>query len=413
VNAQVGPLFRQEVLLHRRDRLHGAVSLATPMAWQVIGFVLLTSLAIAICFLCLASYARIETVNGAISLDTGVATIVPSRAGVIAGLAVKEGQHVSVGDVLVRIRSEEDMTAGGTAPDAIRRSLDEQGARLAAQGALLLEASVAERQRVRAQIAGLGSEIVSLDQQVADQRALLNNAAREYADVSQVALKGFISKRDLEAREATMLSRRQQLSQLEQLRAARRADIAAAERSMVQSAAQAQAQVAGAEANRAALAQQAAQAELARGYALTSPVDGVVTALTARIGQPATGEQPLMLVVPASANTRVELAVPTAAAGFIARGQEVRVAIDAFPYQRFGAVTARVSEVSGAAVARQGPNGPVPVYLVTAKLDQPWVRAFGRKQMLLPGMTLSARIVTEKRSLFEWLFEPVFAVRNR
>ena len=32
---------------------------------------------------------------------------------------------------------------------------------------------------------------------------------------------------------------------------------------------------------------------------------------------------------------------------------------------------------------------------------------------LVPGMSLTARIVTENQSLIEWLFEPLFAVRNR
>jgi membrane fusion protein len=117
--------------------------------------------------------------------------------------------------------------------------------------------------------------------------------------------------------------------------------------------------------------------------------------------------------VPAKAEARVELYVPTAAVGFIRPGQEVRLAIDAFPYQQFGTVTARVVDVSAATIARQGPTGFVPVYLVTAKLPRPWIKAFGRHQALAPGMTLTARIVTENRSLLEWLFQPIFAVRNR
>jgi membrane fusion protein len=55
----------------------------------------------------------------------------------------------------------------------------------------------------------------------------------------------------------------------------------------------------------------------------------------------------------------------------------------------------------------------VPVYLVTASLSRPWVKAFGRRQPLLPGMTLAARIIAERESLFHWLFQPLFAVRNR
>ena len=84
------------------------------------------------------------------------------------------------------------------------------------------------------------------------------------------------------------------------------------------------------------------------------------------------------------------------------------------PYQRFGTVTARISEISSAVIPKATAEGvTVPVYLVTANCSQSWVPAFGRRQPLLPGMTLTARIVTKKQTLFEWLFEPLFAVSRR
>lgn len=410
---QGGPLFRTEVVRYRADRLHGSVSLATPLAWQAIGFLLLVALIVSIAFLTAASYTRVETVTGTVTLDKGVATIIPSRAGVVAALEVSEGQHVRMGEVLARIRSEEDMIGGNTAPTRIRQALGEQDSRLAAQGGLLLTAASAEQGRLREQITGLSAELESLASQIADQRRLIEVAAADYDSVQQVAANGFISRRDMEERQATILSRRQQLAQLQQLRASKMAAIAEARRGIAESGAAAQAQVASAQSQRAALAQQLAQADLAQGYAITSPVDGVVTALTARLGQPASNQQQLMMVVPAKAELRVELYVPTAAAGFLKRGQEVRLAVDAFPYQQFGTVSARVADVSAATIAKQQPAGPVPVYLVTATLTQPWIKAFGHRQALAPGMTLSARIITENRSLLEWLFQPIFAVRNR
>jgi membrane fusion protein len=50
---------------------------------------------------------------------------------------------------------------------------------------------------------------------------------------------------------------------------------------------------------------------------------------------------------------------------------------------------------------------------VTVELEQPSVAAYGRREPLVSGMTLTARIVTEKQSLLQWLFEPLFAVQRR
>jgi len=408
------PLFRKEVLEHRADRLHGDVSIAVPISWQVIGYTLLAALATALAFLFTATYSRVETVAGSVVLDKGVATILPSRAGVVAGLPAREGQRVRAGDPLVRVRSEEDMAGGGTAPRRIIDALREQDRRLASQTSLMGNAAAAEQSRLSEQIAGLGQEIASLDTQIVAQRRLVEVAENEFNQVQGVASKGFISRRDVDARESALLARRQQLAQLEQARAAKLSTLAEARRAIPQAGAAAEAQAAGVQSSRAALSQQVAQAEVARGYTLTSPIDGTVTAVTARLGQPASQQQALMMIMPAQATPRAELYVPTSAAGFLAVGQEVRLAVDAFPYQRFGTVRARIAEISSAAIPKAtAEGGAVPVYLVTADLAEPSVMAFGRKQPLLPGMTLSARIITERQTLFEWLFEPLFAVRNR
>lgn len=407
------PLFRKEALDYRADRLHGDVHLAVPMSWQLIGYLLLAALIIAVLFLLGASYARVETAVGVVVLDTGVVQIVPTRAGVVTALSAREGQIVQAGQPLVSIRAEEDLAHGATMPRQVLDAVNEQDQHLSAQGQLTLSAAAAQQQRLLAGIAGDTQEIASLDAQIVGQRRLVEVAENEFRSVQGVANRGFISRRDLEAREQNLLTRRQQLEQLQQARAAKAASLAEARRAIAESGATAQAQVAGVLSTRAQLAQQRAQAEAAQGYTLNAPVTGTVTALIARQGQPTTTQQPIMIILPAGGRPRVELFVPTSAAGFLSVGQEVRISVDAFPQERFGTVTGRVSEISGTTIARQTSEGVVPAYLVTAALPEPWVLAFGRRQPLQPGMTLTARIVTERRSLFEWLFEPLFAVSGR
>jgi membrane fusion protein len=215
-------------------------------------------------------------------------------------------------------------------------------------------------------------------------------------------------------REEAVLTRRQQLAELDRVRASKLAALAETRRAMERVRAEAGAQSAGLASSRAEIEQRQVNAQAEQGYVLIAPVNGVVTAVTARRGQAVDGGQSLMAVVPSNSSPRAELHVPTSAAGFLAIGQEVRLAIDAFPYQRFGTVPARITQISATTVLHDDASGAaVPVYLVTAELRRPWVMAFGRRQPLLTGMTLSARIVTERQSLLQWLFQPVFAVRNR
>lgn len=407
-------MFRAEALNEHRDRLSGDVAIAVPVAWQSIGLLIFGGVAAAVAFLSLASYSRVETVSGTITPDKGISAIVPTRSGVIAALAVKDGQEIVAGTELATIRAEEDSASGLSSAAQIEAAIARQDASLSVQTEAALSSARAQQAQLAAQRSGLTAEINQLQSQMALQRDLIRSAQEDYDRARTVADRGFISKRDLQVREETLLARQQGLSQLTQSLATKQSAMAEAERSTAQVVAQAQVQSAGLSASRAEVAQQAANAAGSRSYVLRAPVAGRVTALTARVGQPANAQTPLMTIVPAGSVLRAELAVPSAAIGFVKKGQTVRLAIDAFPYQRFGTVTGEVLTVSTSAVSAQGPNGTtVPVYPVMVALDRSAVTAYGRNEALVSGMTLTARIITEKQSLLQWLFEPLFAVQRR
>ena len=112
-----------------------------PIAWQAIGYLIAVALAVAVAFLALGSYARVETVSGVVVVDKGTAPITPTRAGVVVDLPVREGQQVTAGTPLARVRSEEDMAGGGTAPQRVIDALRDQDEQLSSQGTLLLQAA--------------------------------------------------------------------------------------------------------------------------------------------------------------------------------------------------------------------------------------------------------------------------------
>ena len=121
-----------------------------------------------------------------------------------------------------------------------------------------------------------------------------------------------------------------------------------------------------------------------------------------------------MSIVPVGSELRAEIYVPTSAIGFLEVGQDVSLALDAFPYQRFGTMPARITAIASAPIAQATAQGDaMPVYIVTAALERDAVRAYGQEEVLIAGMTLTARITTEEQSLIEWLFEPLFAVGRR
>jgi membrane fusion protein len=392
----------------------GNVSIVIPVAWQIITCLMLGSLAAALFFLSMATYSRVEIASGMVVPAAGVVPIMPTRSGVITRIAVAEGEEVPQNAMLVSIRAEEDSGDGVSAAARVEAALFRENSSLSIQAQEVDAAAQAQLAQLTAQREGLAAEIAQLQSQIALQRSLIASSERDLERIRAVAERGFISGRDIIMREEQLLSRRQTLAQLSQSLAARKSALVSAERNALQLTAEGRGRSASLEASRAELSRQTAEAAGARSYVLRAPVAGRIAALTGRPGQPVNPQATLMSIIPAGSRLQVQLSVPTSAIGFVRKGQVERLAIDAFPFQRFGTVTGRVTTVAATPVSLPGPNDTTKsIYPVTVALDRTAIPAFGRQEKLVSGMTLTARIITEKQSLLRWLFEPLYAVGNR
>ena len=66
------------------------------------------------------------------------------------------------------------------------------------------------------------------------------------------------------------------------------------------------------------------------------------------------------------------------------------------------------------ASSRVGPlSAKEPVYRVDVKLDQQSVTALGQDYALRPGMLVNGDLLLEKRTILEWIFEPVMQLKGR
>jgi membrane fusion protein len=406
-------MFRQEVLDHRRNRLMGEVVIAIPPSWQMIGLLFFVLVFAVSTFLATATYSRTESVPGVVMPDRGVAVVVPTRPGVVAGLKVAEGAVVKRGDELLTVRSEEDSAAGPSSVAQVATAVREQDAGLAAQMEATRAALGAQLEQIGAQMRGLEAEVQQLEAQIVLQGNLVRSAQGNFESAKRVAERGFISQNDLRVREDTLVSRRQALSQLIQSRDSKRAQWSELSRSSAQARSQNLGQLASLAAARSEVAQQAANVAGTRSYVLRAPVAGRVTAVIAKLGQPVDSRTSVLSVVPVGSRMQAELMVPPSAIGFIKPGQSVRLAIDAFPYQQLGTIPGTISSVARSPISFTSAAGVSSAYPVIVSIQRESISAFGREEPLLPGMTLSARIVLQKQSLLEWLFEPLFAVRRR
>jgi HlyD family secretion protein len=119
---------------------------------------------------------------------------------------------------------------------------------------------------------------------------------------------------------------------------------------------------------------------------IRSPVEGVVISRNVDVGQTvaASFQAPVLFTIARDLRQmEVNVAVDEADVGRVKTGQKMRFTVDAFPGERF---TGQVTQIRKAPVT----SNNVVTYSVMARVGNPDLK-------LLPGMTASARILTEER----------------
>lgn len=411
------PLFRTEAMQIAGNRIPGTVIISSSVRmWILTGFISAVVVG-ALIFAINASYARTEQVPGTVSSRMPLAKVMAPRPGLVTEMLVEEGQTVEKGQVLARLRIEQANLDGQGAASASLRSLDEQRQLAAEQMALEERRVAAERARLTAQISSAVRQMADLDAQIAIQRDLVASTRVAVDQAEALIAKGFMTRSGLEQRRQEWLASTQAASQLSRFRNELEGQVAAARAELARMPVESAAAITQLKANMAQLEMASAQQAGEKGYQITAPIKGRVTAVQAASGRFADGRVPLLTIVPEGAIMRAELYAPSRAMGFVQPGQEVRVMYDAFPYQRFGSFTGRVEQVSRTVIAPGEADVPLqltePVYRIRVALPQQGVPAYGGMAPLQPGMTLKANIVLERRSFLQWLLDPIMAVRNR
>jgi membrane fusion protein len=122
-------------------------------------------------------------------------------------------------------------------------------------------------------------------------------------------------------------------------------------------------------------------------------------------------------LLPKDSPLHAELLVPTRAIGFVHAGQAVTLRYEAFPYERFGQFSGKVESVGKTIWTAGDSVGPIavrePVYRIIVDLERQQVAAGPDAFPLRAGMVASADLLMEKRTLLEWLFQPVIQLRER
>lgn len=420
---------------------------------------------IALAWAILGQIDVIATAQGKI-IPTGRTKMVqPVDTGQITAILVQDGDHVSAGQVVLRL----DQTT--TIAERNHIGHDLIGARLDAArlSALRLAADTAqdpvfvapegaspvqigrERSEMLAQEAAQQHKVASIDEQIAQKRAESDSVAANIAKL-EASLPFLVEEADIR-RKAMVIEFGNRIAHLDaQIRLTdqtnelavqkrRAVEIAAARQALERQRSQAVSEylqkvlsdLSEAEQKAAALAEDLVKANQKIEQAvLRAPVEGTIQQLAVHsIGGVVTPAQVLMVVVPIDSHPEAEVMVSNRDIGFVSPGQEAEIKVDTFNFTRYGLLRGRVVTLSQDAITRDKPadrvassktpntfadtsepQGQELVYAARLALEGTQLNIDGKMIDVSPGMAISAEIKTGRRHIIEYLLSPLLRYKQ-
>ncbi len=409
-------LYRKEAIAHQRERAWGELVVSTPRIARVFAWVGVLLAAAFIAFLATAQYTRKARAPAVLAYANDPVLLSANEAGTVTSVDVKSGDRVKAGQRLATISTER--TAGGEAVfaagarDAEARRAAISGERKQAQALIN-----AQQIQIKARLDALTVEDTQLGREIDAQADRVTQLKVQVERYRQLARDKFAPELQVQQKQDDLAEQVVRLESLKRTRTGIQRDLAIARTELPTLRATMEGKLALLSRDEATLAQSSRENLARRAYEVTAASDGTVERVIAIAGQSVIIGAPLMQVQTGAEVLMADIYVPTRSAGFLREGQTVRLAIDAFPMERFGHVKSTVKDVGRSVIAPGDSQLPAsvkdPVFRVRATLATPSITAYGETYPLRSGLSAQADISLDQRPLYLWVLEPILRLRGR
>lgn len=408
-------LFRPEVL-QQQHRLVGNINLIQPAPVRWLTAILVSLALIALVFLISGQYSSKQQVSGVLQPQAGVVRLQIQSSGSVSRLLVTDGQNVSAGTPLVEISSQRFTSENNDLSAVLLGQAQSVLHNLQSERAQVERQNKLATQRLFDEISSLQSQLTELlaQQQTLEQRVQLNQ--EQLNKLKTLSGSGFISELEINRQQDQFLSLQQQTKSM-QTQVLQLQQQLASQRNYQQSL-PAQHQQTLSALDQQITNQHSRLTELAHQQKsiLIAPISGTASTLQLKVGQQVSSGQLALSLLPINPELEAVMFLPTASIGFIAIGQEARLRYHAYPYQRFGVFSGTIVEISDTVLLPADlPDVQLagPSFRIRVSIPTQHVLAYQKELPLKAGMTVEADLITERRSLWQWLFDPVYSLRGQ
>ena len=412
-------LFRSESEEARASAWLGRILLVRPLSFALLtAAALVVALALAAFFIA-GEYTRKARLAGVLAPRGGVVKVIAHQAGTVHDLRVSEGRTIEESNPLLALV---DARARSTLEDlgvSIEERLRERRRALDMQREHALAALRSEQAALQHRSTGLQRELTQLDAELEIQARRLAVSMRSADRWYRLEGSGFVSAAGADRERDAALEHELRYEGAQRTRLALARELAAVRLESDTARSRGSSQLAAIDAQAAALDQERVERGVQHRLAVLSPVRGTVATVLVETGQMVAAGSTLATILPADAALEAHLFAPSRSIGFIRVGQEVLLRYLAYPHQKFGSHSARVTAIArNPLLPAELGFTPIdasrePLYRIKVELASQTIAAYGRAEPLQPGMQLEADIQLDRRRLIEWVFEPLLSLAGR
>ncbi|MFT6436957.1 MAG: membrane fusion protein [Candidatus Azotimanducaceae bacterium] len=408
-------LFTIEALAFHAEQNIGRPSLLRPRKFTPITILLSAVIILGISFLTTREYTRKETVSGTLIASIATKRVFPEKSGVVSKILVKTGDVVNAGDVLALVHSNlANQIADGTTTrqeyeKLIQQHVQTKTIRRSQNDQKLI--------RIKTEILARSQQLLHLENQLQSQLGIVERSKTIRTTTQALYKAGSLSKLEwnrLDEHFNLASQRREELKAQKLSVASSRDNLiyeqAAAAAELNASLLQLDIQISAVKRNRNRLTRETGQSVIA-------PISGTIATVFLTAGETVGTQRPILSIKPSHSELQAELYLPGHAIGFIEPGQTVNLLYDAYPYQQFGSYAGVLSFISSHPITANDTKSLLPsrdaFFLAKVIPSATSISAYGKAVALKEGMSLKADIVLDRRSLLEWLFEPLLINKGR
>ncbi|WP_082601407.1 HlyD family secretion protein [Achromobacter sp. Root83] len=424
-NRSETPLFRHEAISATRPKLLGSVIITQPLTFTLLTIFFAGVGACLLVFIFTGEYTKRATITGQIIPDAGVLKVVSPAPGILVSKLVKEGSTVKTGDLLFVISGERSSALQGQSLQAVSSQIRSRQNSIRAELAATQVLQINEINALNIKAKSLEVSIRAIRDQLVGVRSMIKVASNGVQRYTALSREQFISMDQLQEKQIYLLEQQTKLRALVREHDEKELELETAKSEIASVPLKHENIKNQLKRNLLQSEQELIESEQKREIHIISPGDGRVTGLLSEVGAMVDGSIPIASIVPLNSTLRAELYAPSRSIGFVHPGDVVLLRIQAYPYQKFGQRAARIRSVSVAAFSISELSrltGSLPgadlnnnqeqYYRISVNIE-PGDLDPKRTLPLVAGMMVDADILRDRRTIFEWIFEPLFAFNQR